>query len=109
MEREKKKYYRYENESDGSNEFVLKERMLYSGYRNCFLTKEEAKEHFDEAYKIALDKYEKIMEGIRELRNTLGYFSYDYYINGDTYGIYSEGMYLEFEVNGYNFKFLQED
>lgn len=102
---EKKKYYRYENQSEGSNNFILKEKLLYGANRNCFVLKEESKTHFEEAYKIALVKYENIMNSINKLKELLGDFSYDYFMCGDTYGIYSDGMYIQFEVNGYNFKF----
>lgn len=102
---EKKKYYRYENEND--NNFILKEKLLYGANRNCFISKEEAKTHFEKANKIALVKYENIMNGINELKELLGDFSYDYFMCGDTHGIYSDGMYIQFEVNGYEFKFPQ--
>lgn len=104
---EKKKYYRFENESEGSNNFILKEKFLYGANKNCFTSKEEAETHFKEAYKIALEKYENIVNGINKLKESLGDFSYDYFMCGDTYGIDSDGMYIEFEVNGYNFMFPQ--
>jgi hypothetical protein len=104
---EKKIYYRFENKSEGSNNFVLKEKLLYGANRNCFKTKEEAKTHFEEANKIAQEKYEKIMDGIHKLKESLGDFSYDYFVRGDTHGIDADGMYITFEVNGYEFEFPQ--
>lgn len=104
---EKKKFYRFENDSEDSNNFILKEKLLYGANRNCFLSKEEAKAHFDEANKIALKKYENILEGLNILKESVGDFSYDYFMRGDTHGIYSDGMYIQFEVNGYNFQFPQ--
>ncbi|MDF2879543.1 MAG: hypothetical protein K0R54_100 [Clostridiaceae bacterium] len=104
---EKKKYYRFENESEDSNNFILKEKLLYGANRNCFISKEEAKTHFEDANKIALEKYKNIMNGINKLKESLGDFSYDYFMCGDTYGIESDGMYIHFEVNGYDFQFPQ--
>lgn len=104
---EKKIYYRFENESEDSNNFIIKEKLLYGANRNCFTSKEEAKTHFEEANKIALEKYENIMNGINKLRESLGDFSYDYFMCGDTHGIYSDGLYIRFEVNGYDFQFPQ--
>lgn len=101
----KKLFYRYENESVDSNDFKLQEKLLYNAGRNCFILKEEADVHFTESHEIALKKYENIMNGIGKLKELLGYFRYDYFVLGDTYGIEQEGMYIEFEVNGYWFKF----
>lgn len=95
---EKKMYYRYENESINSNIFVLKEKLLYSAGKNCFISKKEAKVHFKKANEAALIKYKKIMNGIGQLKESLGGFRYDYFMIGDTYGIESEGMYIELEV-----------
>ena len=67
--------------------------MLYGANKNCFISKEEAKTHFEEANKIALEKYENIIDGINKLKESLGDFSYDYFMCGDTYGIYSDGIY----------------
>lgn len=106
---EKKLYYQYKNKSVGGNEFVLVEKWLYGAGINCFLTKEEAKAHFLEAIKIASKKYDKIMKGIDKLKESLGDFTFDYYMCGDTYGIDSDGMYLTFEVNGYIFRYPQND
>lgn len=100
------KYYRFEQESPDTN-FVLKEKLLYGAGVNCFLTRDEAWVHFEEANKIAQKKYESIMEGIDNLKNSLGNFSYEYFMHGDTYGIYEDGLYIQFEVNGYDFMFLQ--
>jgi len=104
---EKKKYYKYEHKSEDSSDFILKEKLLYGANRNCFTSKEEAKTHFDEANKIALVKYENIMDGINKLKESLGDFSYEYFMCGDTHGIYADGMYIQFEVNGYDFNFPQ--
>lgn len=104
---EKKKYYKYENETPGDNNFILKEKLLYGAGKNCFPSEEEAKTHFEKANEIALAKYENIMNGINELKKSLGDFSYEYFMCGDTHGIYSDGMYISFEVNGYEFNFPQ--
>lgn len=100
-------YYRFECDVAGSNDFILRERLSYGPSKNCFKTKEEARFHFDNAKKIALKKYENILEGLKKIKESLGDFSYEYYILGDTYGIYDEGMYISFEVNGYDFEFRQ--
>ena len=81
--------------------------MMYTAGVNCFLTKKEAVTHFKTANKIASKKYKKIMNGLNLLNNTVGEFSYNYFVHGDTYGIVSEGLYISFEVNGYDFRFLQ--
>lgn len=108
MKKEKLLFYRYENDAIGKNDFSIKKRTFYAVNKNCFLTKEEATTHFEESYKIALGKYEKIIEGIEKLKESLGDFSYDYFLLGDTYGIYDDGLYIEINVNGYDFEFPQE-
>lgn len=108
MKREKVLFYRYENKSTGENNFVITERMLYSANRNCFLTKEEANTHFEESYKTALGRYEKIVDGMKKLKESLGDFSYSYFFHGDTHGIYEDGLYIEISVNGYDFQFSQK-
>jgi len=106
--REKKTYYKYENQSNGENNFMLKEIQLYGAGRNCFISREEAEAHFNKAYETALDKYNHIVEGLGKLKDTLGRFSYEYFIEGDTYGIYNEGAYIEFDIDDYTFKFKQD-
>lgn len=108
MKKERTLFYRYENKSTGKNNFAITEKMLYGANRNCFLTKEEATAHFEGSYKIALDRYEKIIEGIQKLKESLGDFSYNYFFHGDTYGIYEDGLYIEISVNGYDFQFSQD-
>lgn len=104
---EKKKYYRFENQSEDSNNFILKEKLLYGANKNCFKTKEEAIIHFEQAEKTALDKYEKIIIGINKLKEELGNFSYEC----DVWALDDSGlettMYIEFNVDGYNFRFNQ--
>lgn len=103
---EKKKYFRYEPNDNGS--FILKERMFYGANRNCFLTKEEATNHFEKAEKVALEKYEKIMNGINKLKEEVGDFSYDCDVHvHDDSGLYTI-MYIEFNVDGYDFRFNQD-
>jgi len=108
MKREKKVFYRYENDEIGRNKFSIKEREFYAANRNCFLTKEAATAHFEESYNTALDRYKKIIAGIEKLKESLGDFSYNYFLLGDTHGIYDEGLFIEISVNGYDFEFPQE-
>lgn len=107
MKREKMLFYRYESKTTGNNDFSITEKMLYAANRNCFLTKEEATTHFEESYKTALERYEKIIDGIEKLKESLGDFSYDYFFLGDTHGIYEDGLYIEIIVNDYVFQFTQ--
>lgn len=72
---------------------------------NCFNTPEEAQNHFDEAYEKAYEKFDKIMREIQNLKEKLGGFSIEYFIEGDLYGIEQEGKYIEFEIDGYSFEF----
>jgi len=102
---EKRIYYTYQNQQDGVNDFILKEVNRY--WTNCFATKEEATEHFNVSKKIAEDRYNKVVEGIRKLRDEIGHFDYDYFVNGDDQGIEQEGLYINIKVNGYDFEFLQ--
>lgn len=108
MNREKVLFYRYENKTIGKNNFAIAEKMLYAANRNCFLTKEDATAHFEESYKIALDRYEKIIDGMKKLKESLGDFSYSYFFDGDTQVIYEDGLYIEINVNGYDFQFPQK-
>lgn len=105
MEKERKKYYRYEPDDNGS--FRIKEKMLFGANRNCFLTEAEATNHFENAEKIALDKYEKIMLGIEKIKKEVGDFTYDCDVEVlDDSGLIAT-MYIEFDVDGYNFRFNQ--
>lgn len=100
---DKRKYYRYEPNDRGI--FRLKEKMLFGAKRNCFLTKEEATAHFVHAEKIAVDKYEKIILGINKLKEEVGNFSYDCDVKVlDDSGLETT-MYIEFNVDGYDFRF----
>lgn len=113
MKNEKILFYRYENDTIGKNEFSIKEKKTgISKYhmldKNWFLTKEEATAHFEESHKIALDRYEKVLWGIKKLKESLWDFSYNYFFLGDTYGIDDDGLYIEINVNGYDFQFPQE-
>lgn len=102
---EKKKYYRYEPNENGT--FYIKERMLCGAGKNCFLTKDEATNHFKKAQHIALDKYEKIEIGISKLKEAVGGFSYDCDVKAlDDTGLETT-MYIEFNVDGYDFRFNQ--
>ena len=106
--KEKELYYRYEHKTENSDTFVLKEKMLYGAGLNCFKNKEDATKHFKNAEEIAQEKYSKIMDGIEKLKDLVGDFSYNYFMSGDTYGIEEDGLYISFEVNGYNFTFSQD-
>lgn len=108
MKREKKLFYRYENKATGKNNFAITEKMLYAAHKNCFPTKEEATAHFEESYKIALDRYEKLKVELEKLKKSIGDFSYKYFVHGDTYGIDEEGLYIEINVSGYTFQFPQD-
>lgn len=104
--RELKRYYRaiplY-----GSN-YKIEELNLYGRNQNCFLSREEAEDDFLKSQEIALSKYSQILDGLETLREKLCVdFHFDYYMEGDTHGIYEEGGYIAFTINGYNFKFLQ--
>ncbi|WP_373262097.1 hypothetical protein [Hungatella hathewayi] len=102
---EKKKYYRYEPDDYGT--FRIKERYFYGPNKNCFFTKNEATIHFKNAEKIAIDKYEKIMNGISKLKEKVGDFSYDCDVHvDDDSGLYTT-VYIEFNVDGYDFRFNQ--
>lgn len=104
---EKKKYYRCVPTKQRS--YIIEELLLNGAHRNCFLSKEEAVRHFEMAEKIAIEKYNSIIDGINKLKESLGNFYFDYYMEGDTYGIYESGLFIAFEVNGYLFEFLQWD
>lgn len=102
---EKKKYYRYEPNDNGS--FSIKEKMLFGANRNCFLTKEEATVHFKHAEKVALEKYERIIIGINKLKEEVGDFSYNCLVEVlDDSGL-ETAVCIEFNVDGYDFRFNQ--
>jgi hypothetical protein len=100
-----KTYYCFRNEGCGKNDFKLIEVRKLSKGKNYFDTKEEATEHFKSAEKKANEKYALILDGLEKLRSELGDFSYSYYFIGDTYGIEEDGSFIQFEVDGYHFKF----
>lgn len=106
---DKKLFYRYENKSTGRNNFKIAEKLLYGAHKNCFLSQEDATAHFEESYNIALNRYEKILEGMEKLKESIGDFSYEYFFHGDTHGIYEDGLYIGIRVNDYDFQFPQDD
>lgn len=54
------------------------------------------------------DKYNQLLKAFAKIKEDMDLdFSFDYYMEGDTYGIYDEGCYISFLVNGYEFKFSQ--
>ena len=102
---EKRLYYRYEPNEKGK--FSIKEKLLFGAYKNCFITKEEATIHFEKAEKVALEKYEEIIIGIDKLKEKLGNFSYDCQVETlDDTGLEIK-MCIDFDVDGYEFKFIQ--
>lgn len=102
---EKKLYYRAISEINGKFH-IIKEELRGKG-KNCFLTEEEAVRHFTNAKMIALEKHEKITEGLRKLKEELGDFSFDCEIEVlDDSGL-EITMTLEFDIEGYNFRFEQ--
>ncbi|HPO11748.1 MAG TPA: hypothetical protein PLM63_04140 [bacterium] len=100
-----KTFYKAISKNTGSNDFIVTKMELLGKGVNCFNTPEEAQKHFDEALEKAYIKFDKILEGIQNLKEKLGGFSIDYFIEGDLYGIEQEGKYIEFEIDGYNFEF----
>lgn len=104
--RELEKYYRAEPMYN--TRYEIKELMRLGRSTNCFSTREEAEADFLKAQQIALSKYNQVLEGLDALRERLVAFHFDYYMKGDTYGIYEDGSYIGFTVNNYEFKFLQE-
>ena len=104
---EKKLYYRAIPETNGKFH-IIKEALRGKG-KNCFLTEKEAIEHFTNAKIIALEKYEKITEGLQKLKEEFGNFDFgcDVEVDDDS-GLWIE-RFLEIEVNGYTFKFSQDD
>lgn len=100
------KYYRVKPLYN--SDYKVEELKLYGPGRNCFLSGEEAEDNFLKTQKIALSKYEQVLEGLETLRGKLGIkFFFDYYMKGDTHGIYEDGGYIGFSINDYDFKFLQ--
>lgn len=97
-------YYRVEPKFNNDYNVVKKE--LYRKGINCFLTENEAVNHYKKAYKIAEDKQIQIMNAIEKIKKEIIDFRFDYYMEGDTFGIYEDGAYLSINVEGYKFKFL---
>lgn len=46
------------------------------------------------------------MNAIEKIKEEIIDFRFDYYMKGDTYGIYEEGSYIGIIVERYEFKFL---
>lgn len=101
---EKRLYYRAE--PDINAQYTIIEREKYS-QGNWFLTKAEAKADYVKAYEIAKSKYSQLMEAFSKIKKEIVDFDIDYYMRGDTYGIYESGSYIHIAINGYNFMFLQ--
>lgn len=104
---EYKKYYRVQPTFD--TDYKIEELNLIGRNKNCFLSKKEAEKDFFKAQKIAIKKINQVLEGLQQLRKDLEIdFDFDYYMEGDLYGIYEDGLYISIPVNGYEFKFLQK-
>lgn len=101
----RKTFYKAISKTTGFNDFKITKMELLGKGVNCFNTPEEAQNHFDEALEKAEEKFNKIMEEIQNLKEKLGGFSIEYFIEGDLYGIEQEGKYIEFEIDGYSFEF----
>lgn len=101
----RKTFYKAISKTTGSNDFKITKMELLGKGVNCFNTPEEAQKHFDEALEKAYEKFDKIMEEIQNLKEKLGGFSIEYFIEGDLYGIEQECKYIEFEIDGYSFEF----
>lgn len=107
MENEKQKYYRCISIGDGS--YKVEELYLRNRWKNCFLIKDDAIADYKNAEIKAMEKYEKIIAGIRKLKEEVGDFDYDCEVTiNDDYGLETQ-MNITFEVDGYNFKFNQEE
>lgn len=107
--KELKTYYRVIPLYDSN--YKIEKLQLYgcNRNRNCFLSEEEAKVDFLKAQEIALSKYNQILEGLEELKKKLNInFYFDYFMEGDTFGIDKDGMCINISINGYDFEFLQE-
>lgn len=102
---EKTLYYKVEPRFDGR--YKIKELKLYRKGVNCFPTKEDALKHYRKAYKTAVNKYNQVMDAIAKIKEEIVDFRFDYYTDGDTYGIFEEGSYIEIIVENYEFRFLQ--
>lgn len=100
---EKVLYYRIDPKFNDN--YVVIKRELYRKGINYFSTEEEAVKHYKKAYKIAIEKHSQIMEAIAEIKENIIDFKFDYYMEGDTFGIYEDGSYIGITVNGYDFKF----
>ena len=104
---EVKKYYRAVPLF--GSDYKIEEINAYGTPHNGFLSKKEAKADFLKAQKLAVSQYNQILKGLKSLRKKLDVdFRFDYFVEGDTYGIYEDGSYIGFPINGYDFKFLQE-
>ena len=100
---DKKLYYKAIPEENGKFHIIKEE--LKGRWKNCFLTEEEAIEHFTNAKMTALEKYEKIKIGINKLKEELGDFSFECEVEVDDDSGLEIENYIEFEVDGYIFKF----
>lgn len=101
----RKTFYKAISKNTGSNDFKITKMELLGKGVNCFNTLEEAQKHFNRALEKAEQKFHNIIEGIQNLKENLGGFSIDYFIEGDLYGIEREGKYIEFQIDGYSFEF----
>lgn len=98
-----KEYFRYE--PDGFGGFILQTKHLKGRWENCFLTPEEATEHFKASKKIAEEKRLKIIERLSDVKKEVGDFTFNSITEAlDDTGLWAESC-LVIEVNGYVFQF----
>lgn len=100
---EKKLYYRVEPKLNAQYEIIKREKYAQG---NWFLSEKEARADYKKAYQIAEEKHSQLMKGFAKLKEEIVDFSINDYMEGDTYGIYESGCYINITVNGYDIKFL---
>lgn len=100
----------YKIEPKFCDDFEVKEKKCRRVLTGWFVTKEAAKADYDEKFKIALNKLHKLLSLFEEIREKYEIdFKFGSYYEGDTYGIYEDGEYIEINVDKhYTFRFLQQ-
>lgn len=81
---------------------IIQQRKFWKKPEDWFNTEEEATSRFLEVQSIAKKRAVEIEKDLDSLKKRLG-FDIGYTMEGDTYGIHEDYLYISIQVDGYEF------
>ena len=106
--KEKKTFYRsYQHIDNYSNKRKTQVVKSYGRQVNCFDTEEESIQHYEAAWQEAQARHEKSSKLLKDLMAAQN-FDISYEMDGDTYGIHLDYLFINIDVQGYSFRFIMK-